>query len=146
MIQRLSVRTVTSQLRVMMALENRQRRSPFFLDAGKHGRPRNNRACLAIDAEGQHDHERHQRGRILEGSLSAFFCAEWYVLAVTASKLPRLLTRCLPGQKGASAKNRDVPDFVGAPDTIRTCDLCLRRATLYPAELRVREGSFSRLA
>lgn len=27
----------------------------------------------------------------------------------------------------------------GAPDTIRTCDLCLRRATLYPAELRVRE-------
>jgi hypothetical protein len=28
----------------------------------------------------------------------------------------------------------------GAPDTIRTCDLCLRRATLYPAELRVRCG------
>src|SRR5258708_4558861 len=28
----------------------------------------------------------------------------------------------------------------GAPDTIRTCDLCLRRATLYPAELRVRWG------
>jgi hypothetical protein len=31
----------------------------------------------------------------------------------------------------------------GAPDTIRTCDLCLRRATLYPAELRVHRGSFS---
>ena len=28
----------------------------------------------------------------------------------------------------------------GAPDTIRTCDLCLRRATLYPAELRVLAG------
>src|SRR5258706_3811011 len=27
---------------------------------------------------------------------------------------------------------------VGAPDKIRTCDLCLRRAALYPAELRVR--------
>ena len=26
---------------------------------------------------------------------------------------------------------------VGAPDRIRTCDLCLRRAALYPAELRV---------
>jgi hypothetical protein len=26
----------------------------------------------------------------------------------------------------------------GAPDRIRTCDLCLRRATLYPAELRAR--------
>jgi hypothetical protein len=25
----------------------------------------------------------------------------------------------------------------GAPSTIRTCDLCLRRATLYPAELWV---------
>ena len=25
----------------------------------------------------------------------------------------------------------------GAPGTIRTCDLCLRRAALYPAELRV---------
>ena len=29
----------------------------------------------------------------------------------------------------------------GAPDTIRTCDLRLRRATLYPAELRVRFGN-----
>src|SRR3954453_12284293 len=28
--------------------------------------------------------------------------------------------------------------FYGAPDRIRTCGLCLRRATLYPAELRVR--------
>ena len=28
-------------------------------------------------------------------------------------------------------------DVNGAPDTIRTCDLCLRRAALYPAELRV---------
>jgi hypothetical protein len=27
--------------------------------------------------------------------------------------------------------------FSGAPDKIRTCDLCLRRAALYPAELRV---------
>jgi hypothetical protein len=41
------------------------------------------------------------------------------------------------GQKGATAarllhlaKNRDVPDFAGAPDTIRTCDLCLRRAVV----------------
>jgi hypothetical protein len=25
---------------------------------------------------------------------------------------------------------------IGAPDRIRTCDLCLRRAALYPAELR----------
>jgi hypothetical protein len=62
--------------------------------------------------------------------LNVFFFAERHVSAITASKLPRLLTRCLPGQKLASAKNRDVPDFIGAPDTIRTCDLCLRRAAL----------------
>jgi hypothetical protein len=30
---------------------------------------------------------------------------------------------------------------IGAPDRIRTCDLCLRRATLYPAELRVLGGA-----
>src|SRR4051812_28824655 len=35
--------------------------------------------------------------------------------------------------------------FCGAPDTIRTYDLCLRRATLYPAELRVHEGCYRRL-
>ncbi len=29
---------------------------------------------------------------------------------------------------------------IGAPDRIRTCDLCLRRAALYPAELRVHYG------
>ena len=27
--------------------------------------------------------------------------------------------------------------FIGAPDTIRTYDLLLRKQTLYPAELRV---------
>src|ERR1700731_3498731 len=30
---------------------------------------------------------------------------------------------------------------VGAPDKIRTCDLCLRRAALYPAELRAPRSS-----
>jgi hypothetical protein len=36
----------------------------------------------------------------------------------------------------------------GAPDTIRTCDLCLRRATLYPAELRAqgRDGHTAYIA
>ena len=29
---------------------------------------------------------------------------------------------------------------IGAPEGIRTSDLCLRRATLYPAELRARES------
>ena len=31
-----------------------------------------------------------------------------------------------------------MPEKIGAPDRIRTCDPCLRRAVLYPAELRVR--------
>jgi hypothetical protein len=30
---------------------------------------------------------------------------------------------------------------IGGPDTIRTYDLCLRRAALYPAELRVRAAA-----
>src|SRR5206468_1275907 len=30
-----------------------------------------------------------------------------------------------------------VGEQAGAPERIRTCDLCLRRAALYPAELRV---------
>ncbi len=35
---------------------------------------------------------------------------------------------------------RHAPYMVrGAPDTIRTCDLLLRRETLYPAELRAQE-------
>ena len=37
--------------------------------------------------------------------------------------------RCKAGCEAAAA---------GAPDRIRTCGLCLRRAALYPAELRVR--------
>ena len=32
----------------------------------------------------------------------------------------------------------------GAPDGIRTSGLCLRRAALYPAELRVPDGSPSK--
>src|SRR5690606_8539848 len=38
------------------------------------------------------------------------------------------------------------PPFLrnGAPDRIRTCDLCLRRAALYPAELRVRWRALSK--
>ena len=37
-----------------------------------------------------------------------------------------------------SAKRIHREKGIGAPDRIRTCDLCLRRAALYPAELRVR--------
>ena len=33
---------------------------------------------------------------------------------------------------------RNGPVLIGAPERIRTSDLCLRRAALYPAELRVR--------
>ena len=33
---------------------------------------------------------------------------------------------------------RNGPLVIGAPDRIRTCDLRLRRPTLYPAELRAR--------
>src|SRR3978361_1551278 len=62
--------------------------------------------------------------------------------AVSESRRPKTIQR-LPERP---ARPRRAPRLVlpihrragyGAPDTIRTCDLCLRRATLYPAELRV---------
>src|SRR5690606_1922896 len=52
-------------------------------------------------------------------------------------------TSPLPGFAGTSvhtvhsAINLVNLEIAGAPDRIRTCDLCLRRAALYPAELRV---------
>ena len=42
-----------------------------------------------------------------------------------------------PSAIPAYASFRLLAAAFGAPDRIRTCDLCLRRATLYPAELRV---------
>ena len=49
-----------------------------------------------------------------------------------APPVPRLasLPRLRPGPHPAVCLN-----WSGAPDRIRTCDLCLRRAALYPAEL-----------
>jgi hypothetical protein len=38
------------------------------------------------------------------------------------------------------AKSLNLLCLSGAPDRIRTCDLCLRRAALYPAELRVQQS------
>src|SRR2546423_573361 len=44
-----------------------------------------------------------------------------------------------PEYLGRHAPRKRRPTAVfGAPDRIRTYDLCLRRAALYPAELRVR--------
>jgi hypothetical protein len=45
---------------------------------------------------------------------------------------------CFMGQTYTWRVSRSKHEENGAPDTIRTCDLCLRRATLYPAELRAR--------
>jgi hypothetical protein len=41
---------------------------------------------------------------------------------------------------GIKAEQGTANSRSGAPETIRTSDLCLRRATLYPAELRARVG------
>src|SRR5713226_1796231 len=58
-------------------------------------------------------------------------------VAGSSFKTSGVLTRCLPGHKCQKRENGQSIEVIGAPDTIRTCDLCLRRATLYPAELRV---------
>src|SRR5664279_5877458 len=56
--------------------------------------------------------------------------------------VPKLCQRdCETGQYSRFANNRfDFAGEIGAPETIRTSDLCLRRATLYPAELRAPIG------
>src|SRR5882672_8248383 len=72
--------------------------------------------------------ECHQRDRILEWSLSGSSVPRVAPRRPRGPKALPLLTRCLPEPKPALAEIQDVPDFNGAPDTIRTCDLCLRRA------------------
>ena len=42
-----------------------------------------------------------------------------------------------------SGRGDEAIEIIGGPDAIRTRDLRLRRATLYPAELRVRWGLLS---
>ena len=49
-----------------------------------------------------------------------------------------------PGPARTLRQRRDAPPYNGAPDRIRTCDLWLRRPTLYPAELRAPESVRSR--
>src|SRR5690349_17730622 len=51
-----------------------------------------------------------------------------------------MLAPCLPRAALCQRTTLQVDDLIGAPDRIRTCDLCLRRAALYPAELRVPGG------
>src|SRR6516164_3323082 len=43
----------------------------------------------------------------------------------------------LPSQRGSLFDWSNRLKYIGAPGEIRTHDLCLRRAALYPAELRV---------
>jgi hypothetical protein len=58
-----------------------------------------------------------------------------------------VLPRCYPDEVGSTGLAQSSNNIVnyqfvsGAPDRIRTCDLCLRRAALYPAELRVQAGT-----
>ena len=42
----------------------------------------------------------------------------------------------IPDTQKKERPSEDGLSFFGAPDRIRTCDPCLRRAVLYPAELR----------
>ncbi len=64
-----------------------------------------------------------------------------------------ILLQCCEGRAARNARHRltirsaplvQLRKEIGGPDTIRTCDLCLRRATLYPAELRVPTGCLAR--
>src|SRR4026209_2490341 len=66
--------------------------------------------------------------------ISAGTCGSLRSSAIrSAFAAPALVTR--PASIAISARV-----FTRAPDRIRTCDLWLRRPTLYPAELRARRG------
>ena len=90
-------------------------------DRGNHSYEANLRACSMIPVI-------KLRGKPLDGGPLVWRSA------VPSDDGDTLVT---PTQVGRLQISRS-PYFSGAPDTIRTCDLCLRRATLYPAELRVR--------
>jgi hypothetical protein len=51
--------------------------------------------------------------------------------------LGKLCDRTAWTQNATFEKAAKYLESIGAPSRIRTCDLCLRRAALYPAELRV---------
>jgi hypothetical protein len=53
-------------------------------------------------------------------------------VALTAREGAEVLTQCLPDHSIRAGRLANVPDITGAPEGIRTSDLCLRRATLYP--------------
>ena len=63
------------------------------------------------------------------------------------SSLPRLVSPSRRASQSLTDSLRNSPWLLEgikiSEHTIRTCDLCLRRATLYPAELRVRRDRFS---
>src|SRR5712664_3305326 len=56
------------------------------------------------------------------------------------TKRRTVLPQCFPAFKVRASPHGESADFNGGPGEIRTHDLCLRRAALYPAELRVRDG------
>jgi hypothetical protein len=61
-------------------------------------------------------------------------------LLVWGANAPDLLPMCYLDLFRTGRRQRLFIERIGGPDTIRTCDLRLRRATLYPAELRVQSG------
>jgi hypothetical protein len=63
--------------------------------------------------------------------------------SVSRARRRRLNRRFSPRRK-TTLREFAVLFAIGAPDEIRTHDLCLRRAALYPAELRVPTGAASR--
>src|SRR5580692_5564279 len=58
-----------------------------------------------------------------------------------AVKYRWVLTPRLPASASDIAIFKQFVDIIGAPEGIRTPGLCLRRAALYPAELRVRASA-----
>ena len=62
-------------------------------------------------------------------------------LLAAARETPGRAPRVVPGwSQGPDGQMAKPPELLGTPDTIRTCDLQLRKPLLYPAELRGQEA------
>jgi hypothetical protein len=55
----------------------------------------------------------------------------------------KLLPPCFPGLASSRLDYQKNPYFIGAPETIRTSDLCLRRADACPKQISAPPGTFA---
>ena len=113
--------------------------------------PQTGAATLAQARESRHHPARgvverglsvYRHGRFHRSGFPARGCQPENIGPESSRFLSPRLPGTYPNNTGRQQNSRQVIDMSGAPKRIRTSDLCLRRAALYPAELWVPEAVF----